>query len=313
MGAQVPGPAREAPLQQDVIKIPAWVMNPEHVAAIGGALWVLLFLLQRADETGRVFQGEAVPLELIAARLEISVRGVKRRLKTLRDGGYIDTERCPAGGVFIAVNLGAKSGPEGPARGQIWPQEKKHKAKSGPEKPAQGQIWPREGEPGAKSGPEGLAPPLMIPPCKVLKDLFLEPKRTTTTTDVELPVRGGGQEEKAVKALSQSPEASSVTPSNPVNQNLPGPWQGSQEQQARQRVRKVLARIDANERPELTRRLMDTLGRLNERWLALAEDACWEAWRKRAGRLTDAPAWWHAMLERKGRQALMMQAQEKEG
>lgn len=368
--------------QHERIEIPAWVMHPEHAKAIGGALWVLLFLWQRADDQGRVFEGQAVPLDLVAGRLEISVRSVKRQLKVLRDGGYIDTRKCPAGGVFIAVQPGAKSGPKpetlGPNSAPSHQENSETEdpgAKSGPTSNtlgpnlAPGSLAESEKQgPGAKSGPKESHPPYESP-LKGTKDLSLDLLlRPTTATygefsEVQAAATPGGEyavqklacgsgsplpdsdstdsrsdstgdpqaQEMRQGALWQSPECTPPDQSNPSSQNQPHPpkqrgceglkpaclpGEGNHAPGldtaavARRRVEAVLARIDEAERPEVTQRLLGTLGKLGNRWLTLAQDACWEAWRKRGARLNDAPAWWHAMLERKAKQALKMQAEE---
>ena len=79
---------------QKQINLPGYALHPEHVANIGPAIWVFLWLWNRKGEGGIVGPGEAgsiITKGRIAKDLGISERSVKRHLATLREGNYLDT------------------------------------------------------------------------------------------------------------------------------------------------------------------------------------------------------------------------------
>lgn len=80
------------------LPVSSGLLEPKHVAAIGPAIWVFLWMVNKItrDEEGEgiVLNGAAIRSQVIAEDLGFKDRSVRTHLDILCDGGYIRKERC---------------------------------------------------------------------------------------------------------------------------------------------------------------------------------------------------------------------------
>ena len=265
---------------------------------MGPALWVFLWLwreagLQEGEWAGEVRGGRAIRLEEIAGKLGIPERTVKRHIASLREAEYLETWSAGHGGLEFMVFL--------------WDPEME---KSGS---------------GAKNGPGGMITrgPKMAP--EDLESTSPRPKMAPEGIDhaaqgpkmaPEHPPRPPHKELNESRERSLSGEGSHVCVSNvpaaterfntnaPVETETAGAGPGSPaagdraETPGLARARQLLDRVEAWERPELTRTLQDKLGRLEPWQVEQAFEFVWRRHRHRNKGLDSPAAWWASMLAR---------------
>lgn len=81
------------------------LLEPKHFKAIGQALWLYLWLLDKMtsiseDGVGKVLGGKPIKFETIKADLPMSPSSYTRYIAALEDAGYITALRTPYGHVF---------------------------------------------------------------------------------------------------------------------------------------------------------------------------------------------------------------------
>ena len=282
----------------------SWLLSPGHAARMGGALWVFLWLWQEghpgdSPHVREVRGGGVVRVKEIAEALGLSRRSVQRFLAILRDEGYLTTWQEQHG--FTAVisiwdagrqentGRGDKSGAPDPA-------VRDDKSGAPEHEPGRGDssVVPGVGSGvtdmahlnarGDKSGAPGNPP---APPLRVLEESsldssssggFLEVPTTAKRAQV-VPLRGG------LEAAAPRPVAVAAGPS---------PGRLRQEQA----IAHLIGRIEAWERPELTRTLLDNLCQVSLSQLPLVFEQVWRFHRTRRKDLDNPAGWWAAMLAR---------------
>lgn len=261
---------------------------------MGGALWVFLWLWQegRAGESPHVREvrgGAVVRVEEIAEALGLTRRSIQRSLATLRDAGYLTTWQDQYGFTAV-VNIWDASQPERAARGD----------KSGA--PDQAVKGNRYGAPGAfgasgvtevahlgargdKSGAPEHPP---APPLRVLEDSSLDSSLsggflnvpTTAKTAHVVPIRGGRE----------------AGPPRPAAAVAAG--QSPRRLLQEQTIAHLISRIEAWERPELTRTLLESLCAVPLTHLDAVFEQAWRFSRTRRKDLNNPPGWWAETLRR---------------
>ena len=91
----------------DHLNLPAILLHPAHVAGMGKAVWVYLWLWRRLGSQARIWGGQVpgvVTTEDAARELGIPRRTVERHLASLREREYILTEQA-GHGLKVEVNL----------------------------------------------------------------------------------------------------------------------------------------------------------------------------------------------------------------
>lgn len=97
--------------------VSAGLLEPKHVQAIGGALWVYLWFLNRVtrdeqrgddDFVGIVLNGRSVRIEEIASELGTDDRACRRYLTRLVERGYIERKKTGVGMFTYAVKNSKK-------------------------------------------------------------------------------------------------------------------------------------------------------------------------------------------------------------
>jgi DNA-directed RNA polymerase subunit N (RpoN/RPB10) len=92
--------------------VSAGLLDPQHVQAIGGALWVHLWFLNRVsrydrrgedDFVGIVSNGRPLSIRKIAEELGIEYYACRRRLARLVRNGYIVQKKTGAGTCTYSV------------------------------------------------------------------------------------------------------------------------------------------------------------------------------------------------------------------
>jgi biotin operon repressor len=274
--------------------LPSWLLNPEHVGRMGGALWVFLWLWQegRAGDSPHVRgvrSGGVVRVEEIAEALGLTRRSIQRSLATLRDEGYLTTWQEQYGFTAL-VNIWDAGKLENAARGD----------KSGA--PDQAVRGDGSGAPGAllasgvtevarlgtrddKSGAPGHPP---APPLRVLEDSSLESSSsgaflnvpTTAKTAHVVPIRGGRDS----------------GPPRPAAAVAAGQSPGRLRQE--QAITHMLSRIEAWERPALTRTLREALCAVPLSHLGAVFEQAWRLSRTRDKDQRNPAGWWAETLRR---------------
>jgi DNA-binding transcriptional regulator YhcF (GntR family) len=84
------------------------LLEPKHVAAMGEAVWLYLWLLDKMTSVnengvGRVLGGSAITYEQAKADLGIHRNTYVKYVRRLRDAGYIQTLRTPYGMIISVV------------------------------------------------------------------------------------------------------------------------------------------------------------------------------------------------------------------
>ncbi|MBI5522414.1 MAG: hypothetical protein HY910_07285 [Desulfarculus sp.] len=258
---------------------------------MGGALWVFLWLWQEGQpgESPYVRQvrgGGSFRSEEIGQALGLNERTVRRHLITLSAAGYLTTWREPHG--FSAVV-------------SIWESEKAPQGER-PDNSVRSEITAERPDKVVRSlGPDRttlsdhqLRPDRVVrsenppaPPLRVLEESsldssssggFLEVPTTAKRAQV-VPLRGG------LEAAAPRPVAVAAGPS---------PGRLRQEQA----IAHLIGRIEAWERPELTRTLLDNLCQVSLSQLPLVFEQVWRFHRTRRKDLDNPAGWWAAMLAR---------------
>ncbi len=271
---------------------------------MGDALWVFLWLWQggQPGDSPHVREargGDLVRVKEIAEALGLSRRSVQRYLATLRDEGYLTTWQDQHG--FTAViSIWDASQQEHTARGDKSgaPDPTVRDDKSGAPEHESGR-GDKSGAPEIGSGVTDMAhldargdksgapenPP--APPLRVLEESFLDSSSsggflevpTTAKTAQVVPLRGG------LESVPPRPVAVAAGPS---------PGRSRQEQA----IAHLIGRIEAWERPELTRTLLDALCQVPLSQLPLVFEQVWRFHRTRRKDLDNPAGWWAAMLAR---------------
>lgn len=106
-------PNPESSTAKKTFRIPVSTGIFDHCLRIGGAIWLLLFCIDRTTEevrmpdgryTGRVLGGRPLRDAEVAAIFGCSTRTVMRWRRRLTRGGYIRSRRTPYGSVIEVVN-----------------------------------------------------------------------------------------------------------------------------------------------------------------------------------------------------------------
>jgi DNA-binding transcriptional ArsR family regulator len=95
------------------IQITNNLLEKKHVKQMGSAVWLFMWVLDRMTSVnengvGKVLGGKPITYEEVEVSLGMSRRTYSRWLDTLREAGYIETTRTPAGN-SIKVNKAKKS------------------------------------------------------------------------------------------------------------------------------------------------------------------------------------------------------------
>lgn len=94
------------------IEITNNLLDPKHCKGIGESIWLFLWLLDKMtsiseEGVGKVLGGKPIKYEEINKDLDVPIRTYRRWIKKLKDGGYINVIRTPAG-LVISVNKAKK-------------------------------------------------------------------------------------------------------------------------------------------------------------------------------------------------------------
>ena len=283
---------------RNYVQLPAALLHPEHQARMGPALWVFLWLwreagLQEGEWAGEVRGGRAIRLEEIAGDLGIPERTVKRHIASLREAEYLETWSAGHGGLEFMVFLwdpekekGGSEAKNGP--GGIIP----HGLKMAPEDPeskSQGPNLALEGIDQAAQGPK-MAPE--HPPRPPHKELYISRERSLSSEGSHVSVSNvPAATERFNTTASVETETAGAGPGSPVAGDRA-------ESPGLIRARQLLDRVEAWERPELTRTLQNKLGRLDPCQVEQAFEFVWRRHRHRNKGLDSPAAWWASMLAR---------------
>jgi len=88
------------------------LLEPKHVKNMGNAIWLYLWLLDKMTSInengiGKVLGGKPITYEEVNKDVPLPIRNYRRYIGKLRDGGYINTIRTPAG-LSISLNKAFK-------------------------------------------------------------------------------------------------------------------------------------------------------------------------------------------------------------
>lgn len=264
---------------------------------MGSALRVFLWLWQEGQAgpnpwMREVRAGGCFRAEEVGQALGINERTVRRHLTLLCRAGYLTTWREPHG-FSAVVNLGRArqaqppAGPDNPVRSVGGEERPDRVVRSvGPERTRLSDHACPSPDRAVRSG-HPPAPPL------VEEDLFL---------DLYSP--GGFFKEpttaKRARPVPTTPgrEAPSQKPAAVADGSIAG---GSRSELA---IARLLGRIEAWERPEMTRTLLETLGEVPVSHLDQVFELVWRMHRTRRKDLDNPAGWWAAMLQRAAEQCV---------
>lgn len=277
-------PAAPAPAS---LEMPAWLLSPEHAARMGGALWVFLWLWREgvAGESPHVREvrgGGVVRLEEISQALGLSRRSVERHLATLREAGYLQTWR-ERHGFTALVSLWEAGNPAPP---EMAGQDVFSPAKNGgteretaPVPPDMAVHRPSPAKYGGTDNPSGL-------PLRVLEESFLGSCSSQGSCNVSTTAKTA-----QVVPFPGAREAGAPRPAAAV---AAGKSPGRLRQE--QAITHYLSRIEAWERPDLTRTLLEALCAVPISHLEAVFDQAWRFHRHRDKALNSPAAWWASTL-----------------
>lgn len=289
--------------------MPEWLMSPEHVARMGGALWVFLWLWGESDPAGgpyrrEVRSGAPIRIDEVCASLGLPERTIKSHMTRLRKAGYLTTSREHHAFTAVVKICGLEEASD-ESRAGICPS---------PGRPSQGQIiapdprsragnCPSPAKSGAGFCPsldQKSAPP--APPGKE-EDLFLD---IPTYEGSSLNSRGFLLSTNNNKTASGMPKRSGR--GKPAFSSKPAygdvPRSASEPCRREQAIRAHLDRIGEWERPKLTRTLTETLYALEGYELDQVFERAWAFHRTRHKGLDNPPGWWASLLCQLGEECL---------
>ncbi|MCF8118360.1 MAG: hypothetical protein K9K33_18315 [Desulfarculaceae bacterium] len=266
---------------------------------MGPALWVFLWLwreanLPESEWFGEVRNSRPIRLEEIAGALGITLRTVKRHVSALREAEYLETWSAGHEGLEFMVFLWDPK----VEKGDESSTHKASGAKNGTlgivrQVPKMAPETPDTALPGPKMAPESFSRSSQVPkmapehpPTPPHKDLDItrSPSSPGESSYVpaavrriktNAPVETNGEPERGAVVAGHSPET-------------PGLAQ----------ARKLLNRVEAWERPDLTRTLTEKLERLEPWQVEQAFEFVWRRHRHRNKGLASPAAWWASMLAR---------------
>ena len=280
------GGSSVAPLSR--VQIPAALLHPEHQARMGPALWVFLWLWREAglaegEWFGEVRNSRPIRVEEIAGDLGLPPRTVERHIAKLREAEYLETWR--SNHAFEAMVF-------------LWDPEVEKRAAA---EEANRQKWRLDNDsPTAKNGGslEILQPtakndvsqppkmavghPLRLPH----KDLDITRSPSSSGESSYVPAAIRRIKTNAPVETNRAPERGAVVAGH--SPDTPGLAQ----------ARKLLNRVEAWERPDLTRTLTEKLERLEPWQVEQAFEFVWRRHRHRNKGLASPAAWWASMLAR---------------
>ena len=264
---------------------------------MGGALWVFLWLWRESTacdspHVREVRGGRSFRAEEIAQALGQPLRSIERHLATLRTHGYLQTWK-EQHGISALVNLWAG---ESSAPPEMAGQDQSSTAKNGGTESETGPVPPKmaglEAMSPAKNGGTEIPPG---PPYEVLEELSL---------DHASNLRSSGPCLIPQPCIDPVPTTAKIANVVPLRPEPPGPGspraaagvRGSSPRE--QAILHHLGRIDAWERPELTKTLSRTLWQLPPAGLNEVFELAWTHHRLRNKALDNPPGWWVATLTR---------------
>ena len=303
--------------RSDSLNLPAWLLSPEHLARMGGAVWVFLWLWNQTDPAGgpysrEVRAGSPVRVDELCEALGLPERTVRRHLAQLRDEGYLNTFR--ESHAFTAVisiwrpdgpggGLPAKNGRSLKTQSDLpkmagHPRNDESPAKNGRSQDQDSAKFGRSGANfPAKNG--RLAGEFSSPPGPPLKEqeLFLDipGKQGSSLPDPGFLLRTNNNKSANVVPIRPDVEGPSAS-SGPDAAVAVG--QSPERLRREQAARHHLGRIDAWERPELNRTLLEALCGLSATGLNEVFEVVCRMHRTRRKDLDNPAGWWASMLIR---------------
>lgn len=272
---------------------------------MGPALWVFLWLwreagLQEGEWAGEVRNSRPIRLEEIAEATGIPLRTVRRHVAMLREAEYLETWKSGSAGLEFMVFLWD---PEAEETGKNIPQNDRP-AKNGrteiipvrPNMAGRDENSPHEGPNMAgRSGEQDPVRPNMAgrhPPRPPHKEFNISRERSLSSEGSHVSVSNvPAATERFNTTAPVETETTGAGPDSPVAGHKP-------ETPGLARARQLLDRVQAWERPELTRTLQDKLGRLEPWQVEQAFEFVWRRHRHRNKGLDSPAAWWASMLAR---------------
>lgn len=291
------GGSSAAPLS--CVQIPAALLHPEHQARMGPALWVFLWLwreanLAKGEWFGEVRNSRPIRLEEIAETTGITLRTVKRHVSALREAEYLETWSAGHDGLEFMVFLWDPETEKEDANGRT----KSSGAKNGTlgivrQVPKMAPETPDTGSPGPKMAPEDFEHRAQVPKMAPEHPLRLPHKELSITRSPSSPGEGSYVTAAIRRIKTNAPVETGMEPERGAvvaghSSDTPGLAQ----------ARKLLERVEAWERPGLTRTLSEKLGRLTPWQVEQAFEFVWRRYPHRNKGLASPAAWWASMLAR---------------